>query len=47
MREQKILGLPGFIKQENNLCNSIDFHATILKDNEKPEGRFRKKQSKL
>lgn len=25
MREQKILGLPGFIKQENNLCNSIDF----------------------
>lgn len=46
-REQEILDLPGDIKQENNLCNSIEFLATILRDIEKQEGRFRKKQSKL
>lgn len=36
-REQEILDLPGFIKQENNLCNSIDFLATILMKNQKKD----------
>lgn len=36
-REQEILDLPGFIKQENNLSNSIDFLATILMKNQKKD----------